>query len=131
VTKLATDIAAHRYKRDRFPAHHLRRRSRGKLTMMVVSIKAKKYWLWRTVDADGYVLDDLLQSRRNRNAAVRLMRKLLKSQSLTLRVMVPDKLPSYSTAKAALIPDIEHRYKRASTIERRILTWLCDDGSGA
>ena len=40
---------------------------------MVVSIKGKKYWLWRAVDANGYVLDALLQSRRNKGAALRLM----------------------------------------------------------
>ena len=32
---------------------------------MVVSINGRKYWLWRAVDADGYVLDALLQSRRD------------------------------------------------------------------
>ncbi|KFI24101.1 transposase, partial [Haematobacter missouriensis] len=48
-------------------ADQLRRRSRGNfadkwhLDEMVVSIKGKKYWLWRAVDADGYVLDALLQ----------------------------------------------------------------------
>jgi putative transposase len=74
-----------------------------------VSIERKKYWLWRAVDANGYVLDALVQSRRNKKAAVRLMRKLLKSQGLTPRVMVTDKLRSYSAAKAKLIPSIEHR----------------------
>lgn len=96
-------------------ADHLRRRSRGKLAdkwhldEMVVSIKGRKYWLWRAIDANGYVLDALLQSRRNKKAAVRLMRKLLKSQGFTPRVMVTDKLGSYSAAKAELIPGIEHR----------------------
>lgn len=71
--------------------------------------KGKEYWLWRAVDANGYVLDALLQSRRNKKAAVRLMRKLLKSQGLTPRVMVTDKLRSYSAAKAELIPGVEHR----------------------
>ena len=61
---------------------------------MVVSIKGKKYWLWRAVDANGYVLDALLQSRRNKGAALRLMRKLLKSQGVAPRVMVTDKLRS-------------------------------------
>ena len=52
-------------------AHQLRRRSRGhfadkwQLDEMVVTIKGKKYWLWRAIDANGYVLDELLQSRRN------------------------------------------------------------------
>jgi putative transposase len=96
-------------------AHQFRRRSRGNfadkwhLDEMVVSIKGKKYWLWRAVDANGYVLDALLQSRRNKGAALRLMRKLLKGQGITPRVMVTDKLRSYSAAKAELIAGVEHR----------------------
>jgi putative transposase len=96
-------------------AHQLRRRSRGhfadkwQLDEMVVTIKGKKYWLWRAVDANGYVLDALLQSRRNKRAALRLMRKRLKVQGTTPRVMVTDKLLSYSAAKAELMPGIEHR----------------------
>ncbi len=96
-------------------AHQLRRRSRGyfadkwQLDEMVVTIKRKQYWLWRAVDANGYVLDALLQSRRNKRAALRLMRKLLKSQSRAPRVMVTDKLRSYSAAKAELMPGVELR----------------------
>jgi len=58
------------------------------------SIKGKKYWLWRTVDADHYVLDALLPNRRNKRAALRLMRKLLKVQRTAPRVMITDKLRS-------------------------------------
>ena len=76
---------------------------------MVVSIKEQKYWLWRAVDANGYILDDLLQSRRNKGSALRLMRKLSKSQGVTPRVMVTDKLHSYSAATRQLMPGIEHR----------------------
>jgi len=54
---------------------------------MVVSIRGKKYWLWRAVDA-------LLQNRRNKRAALQLMRRLLKGQGTTPRVMVTDKLRS-------------------------------------
>ena len=96
-------------------AHQLRRRSQGQFAdkwqfdEMVVTIKGKKYWLWRAVDANGYVLDTLLQSRRNKRAALRLMRKLLKGQGAVPRVMVSDKLPSYSAARAELMPGVEHR----------------------
>ena len=96
-------------------AHQLRRRSRGhfadkwQLDEMAVAIKGKKYWLWRAVDANGYVRDVLLQSRRNKAAALRLMRKLLKGQGTAPRVMVTDKLRSYSAAKAELMPGVEHR----------------------
>ena len=111
-------------------AHQLRRRSQGQFAdkwqfdEMMVSIKGKKYWLWRAVDANGYVLDALLQSRRNKRAALRLMRKLLKSQGATPRVMVSDKLRSYSAAKAELMPGVEHT-------ALRIHTCLCDDANGA
>jgi len=40
---------------------------------------AEKYWLRRAVDANRYILDALLQGRRNKAAALRLMRKLLES----------------------------------------------------
>jgi len=76
---------------------------------MVVPIKGQKYWLWRAVDANGYVLDAILQSRRNRKATLRLMRKLLRAQGITPRVMITDKLCSYSAAKAELIPGVEYR----------------------
>jgi putative transposase len=79
------------------------------LDEMVVTIKGKKYWLWRAVDANGYVLDALLQRRRNKAAALRLMRKLLKGQGTTPRMLVTDKLRSYSAAKAELMPGVEHR----------------------
>ena len=45
-------------------------------------------YLWRAVDSEGEVLDILVQSRRNKKAALKLMRKLLKKQrnlSTTLR----------------------------------------------
>lgn len=96
-------------------AASLRRRSKGSfadkwhLDEMVVTIKGRKYWLWRAVDAEGYVLDALLQSRRNKKAALKLMRKLLKGQGVTPRVMVTDKLRSYDAAKRDIMPGVEHR----------------------
>lgn len=96
-------------------AHQLKRRSIGNfadkwhLDEMVVSIKGKKYWLWRAVDGNGYVLDALLQSCRNKGAALRLMRKLLKSQGVAPRVMVTDKLRPYAAAKREIMPGIKHR----------------------
>jgi putative transposase len=96
-------------------ARSIRLRSRGSfadkwhLDEMVVAIKGKKYWLWRAVDADGYVLDALIQNRRNKKAALRLMRKLLKGQCVTPRVMITDKLRSYDAAKREIMPGVEHR----------------------
>ena len=48
------------------------------LDEVVVSIKGKKHWLWRAVDANGDVLDILVQSRRNKDAAKRFFRKLFR-----------------------------------------------------
>jgi putative transposase len=76
---------------------------------MVVAIKGRKYWLWRAVDADGYVLDALLQSRRHKTAALRLMRKLLQGQCVAPRVIITDKLRSYNAARREIMPSVEHR----------------------
>jgi putative transposase len=75
----------------------------------VITIAGKKRWLWRAVDQDGFVLDVLVQSRRDKRAAKRLLRKLLKKQRRPPRVMVTDKLASYPAAKRELIPGVEHR----------------------
>ncbi len=49
---------------------------------MVAVIGAARVFLWRAVDDEGEVLDMLLQKRRDKAAAVKLMRKLLKKQAL-------------------------------------------------
>ena len=66
-------------------------------------ISGTKHWLWRAVDQDGVVLDVLVQSRRNKRAAKRLLRKLLKRQTRMPRVMITDKLASYGAAKSDVI----------------------------
>jgi transposase-like protein len=43
-------------------------------------IAGRQFWLWRAVDDEGEVLDLLVQRRRDKAAAVKLMRKLLKKQ---------------------------------------------------
>lgn len=96
-------------------ANDIRRRSVGRLgdkwhlDEVVISIRGEKHWLWRAVDQDGFVLDVLVQSRRNAEAAWRLMRKLLKAQSHAPRIIITDKLRSYDAAKAKIMPGVEHR----------------------
>jgi putative transposase len=63
----------------------------------------------RAVDQDGFVLDVLVQSRRDKEAAKRLFRKLLKKQGRAPRVLVTDKLKSYAAAKREIMPGVEHR----------------------
>jgi transposase-like protein len=72
------------------------------LDEMVVSIQGRRMYLWRAVDSEGEILDMLVQPRRDRAAAVRLMRKLLKVQRYAPTVLVTDKLASYGCAKREL-----------------------------
>src|SRR3982750_1927073 len=95
-------------------ANRIRRRlpqAGGKwhLDEVAIKIAGVQHWLWRAVDQNGMVLDVLVQSRRDKRAAKRLLRKLLKRQCRAPRVMVTDKLASYGGAKRKLMPGVEHR----------------------
>src|SRR4051794_11973586 len=79
------------------------------LDELAVKIAGKKHWLWRAVDQDGIVLDVLVQSRRDKRAAKRLLRKLLKKQMRSPRLLITDKLRSYGAAKREIVPGVEHR----------------------
>jgi transposase-like protein len=72
------------------------------LDEMAVVIGGKRLWLWRAVDSEGEILDILVQPRRDRAAALRLMRKLLRKQGYAPDVLVTDRLPSYSCARRQL-----------------------------
>ncbi len=72
------------------------------LDEMVVSIAGRKMYLWRAVDREGEVLDMLVQPRRNKAAALKLMCKLLKKQGYAPEVLVTDKLKSYAAAHREL-----------------------------
>ena len=71
---------------------------RWHLDEVFFSINGKRMYLWRAVDSEGEVLDILVQSRRNKQAALKLMRKLLKKQEYAPNMVVTDKLPSYGAA---------------------------------
>jgi putative transposase len=74
-----------------------------------LKINGKTHYLWRAVDQDGAVLDILVQSRRNKQAAKRFFQKLLKGLHSVPRVIITDKLKSYGAAKREILPDVEHR----------------------
>ncbi|MXQ13752.1 IS6 family transposase [Microvirga makkahensis] len=82
---------------------------RWHLDEVVITIAGKNHWLWRAVDQDGFVVDVLVQSHRDRKAAKRLLRKLLKKSAMPPRVMVTDKLGSYGAARRKMGLSIEHR----------------------
>ena len=69
---------------------------------MAVVIGGKRLWLWRAVDSEGEILDMLVQPRRDKTAALRLMRKLLKKQGYAPTVLVTDRLASYGCARRQL-----------------------------
>jgi transposase-like protein len=81
---------------------HPRPTSRWHLDEMVIAIAGRQFWLWRAVDDEGEVLDLLVQRRRDKAAAVKLMRKLLKKQGFAPEVLVTDKLRSYGAARSEI-----------------------------
>jgi putative transposase len=77
-----------------------------------LTINGERRYLWRAVDQDGAVLDILVQRRRNKKAARKFFRKLLKRLTYVPRVIITDKLQSYGAAKRELLPGWEHRQHR-------------------
>ncbi len=78
------------------------------LDEVFITINGRVHYLWRAVDQEGEVLDILVQSRRNKKAAKKFFRKLLKGLQYVPRVIITDKLKSYSAAKAEIMPGVEH-----------------------
>jgi len=73
-----------------------------------IVINGKPHWLWRAVDQDGYVLDEILQSRRNTKAARRLLTRLLRQQGVRPKRLVTDRLGSYGAARRELRSSVKH-----------------------
>jgi len=78
------------------------------LDELFLTIQGRRQYLWRAVDQGGDVIDILLQPRRDRRAAERFFRKLLKSQGCVPRRMVTDKLRSYAAARRTIMPSVAH-----------------------
>ena len=98
-------------------ANRIRRRlpragDKWHLDEVATKIAGVTHRLWRAVDQAGMVLDVPVQSRRDKQAAKRLLRKLLKRQCRVARVMITDRRGSYGAAKQALMPGVEHRRHR-------------------
>ena len=95
-------------------AKQLRRRRPSRqdvwhLDEVVISIAGKKHWLWRAVDQNGFVLDEIVQNRRDTKAAKRLLIRLLKKAGMPPKRIITDKLRSYGAAKREVMPAVEHR----------------------
>ena len=81
---------------------------RWHLDEVFVRINGDIYYLWRAVDEDGDVIDILVQPRRDRHAAERFFRKLLKGQGREPRRLVTDRLRSYAAAHRTIMPSVAH-----------------------
>ena len=98
-------------------ANALRRRrprpgDKWHLDEVFIQIHGRQHYLWRAVDQDGNVLDILVQSRRDKQAATKFLRKLLKGLTYVPHVVITDKLASYGAAKREVVPSVEHRQHR-------------------
>jgi putative transposase len=98
-------------------ANQLRRRrpkpgDKWHLDEVFLTINGERHYLWRAVDQAGNVLDILVQSRRDKAAAKKFFRKLLKGLTDVPRVIITDKLKSYGAAKRDILPGVEHRQHR-------------------
>ena len=79
------------------------------LDEMVVRIQGKRMYMWRAVDKEGEVLDVLVQKRRNKESALKILRKLLKNQGFVPDEIVTDGLASYKAAMK--VPGCRNRHK--------------------
>nr|BAM15209.2 hypothetical protein [uncultured microorganism] len=78
------------------------------LDEVFIKINGVLHYLWRAVDQDGDEIDILVQKRKNKRAAIRFFKRLLKGQKGIPLKVVTDKLASYSAARKELIPSVEH-----------------------
>ncbi|WP_093804395.1 IS6 family transposase [Streptomyces sp. Wb2n-11] len=98
-------------------ANALRRRQpqpgdKWHLDEVFIKINGEQKYLWRAVDQDGNVLDILVQNRRDKAAARRFYRRLMKRTGAVPRVVVTDKLRSYGAAHREVMPSVEHRQSK-------------------
>ncbi|NOQ80434.1 MAG: IS6 family transposase [Gammaproteobacteria bacterium] len=84
------------------------------LDEVFIKIRGKMHYLWRAVDQDGDVIDILVQKRKDKKAAQRFFKKLLKAQERTPYKLMTDKLKSYGLAKEELMPSVTHIQARYS-----------------
>src|ERR1700720_4904304 len=87
------------------------------LDQAYLKIDGRLVYLWRAVDAEGEVLDVLVQSKRNKHAALKLMRKLVRKYAFVPERLVTDDLRSYRAAVHVL--GIEHCHERGRWMNNR------------
>jgi putative transposase len=78
------------------------------LDEVFITIRGQLHYLWRAVDQDGEVIDILVQKHKDKRAALRFFKKLLKKQERVPFELITDKLKSYGAAKKELMPSVTH-----------------------
>ena len=104
-------------------ARNLKRRRpapspRWHLDEMVVNVRGKRFYLWRAVDDEGEVLDLVVQQRRDTEAALKLIKRLLRNQPVDPERIVTDGLRSYGSALGELGLEAIHRPGRLADNNR-------------
>ena len=96
---------------------------------MFIRIDGRLVYLWRAVDAEGEVLDVVVQSKRDKRAALKLLRKLLKKMAFVPDKLVTDDLRSYGAAARSLGCLVAMNAGDGAITERRTRINRPDDGS--
>jgi transposase-like protein len=96
INKFGPQIAANLKRRRQHPT------ARWHLDEMVCTMRGERWYLWRAVDDEGEVLDMIMQRERDTNAALRLLKKLLRNQPVVPESIVTDGLASYGAALGEL-----------------------------
>lgn len=91
---------------------HVQKGDRWFLDEVFLTIRGKLHYLWRAVDQDGDVIDILVQKRKDKKAALRFFKKLLKQQGRVPFELMTDKLKSYAAAKKEIMPSVNHIQER-------------------
>ena len=82
------------------------------LDEVFIRINGQQQYLWRAVDQDGDVIDILVQPHRDRRAAERFFRRLLRGQGKEPFRIITDQLRSYSAAMRTILCEVAHNTER-------------------
>jgi transposase-like protein len=102
---------------------------RWHLDEVFVKVNGKLCYLWRAVNDEGEVLEAVASAKRDKAAAVRLLKRIMKKYGRP-REIVTDGLRAYSAAIREVGAPIASRSAAGSTIARRIHISRFDDGNG-
>ncbi len=102
--------------------HHPQPGDKWYLDEVFLTIHGQVHYAWRAVDQHGTILKVLVQHRRDKRAAQKFFRKLLKGWQYVPRVIRTSKLASYEAAKRAILPGVEHRQHKGREYSCRGLT---------